>query len=167
MGGTGAVWEVGPRFAGPGCRTAFTAALCALLVACSGTQSASSSGPTNCPQPRFTGKAPEPTRSRVNPLDASTTNVTAGRELYEGAVRPSCATCHGETGGGDGPLASQFNPPPRNFACEETVEGIPDGQLFWIIREGSEGTAMPGFGRKLSETETWQLVLYLRELAER
>jgi mono/diheme cytochrome c family protein len=63
-----------------------------------------------------------------------------------------------------GPLAAQFDPRPRNFACKETVKGIPDGQLFWIVQNGSPGTSMPAFPA-LRDTQIWQIVLYLRELA--
>ena len=116
-----------------------------------------------CPQPRFTGKAPAELYARVNPLEASRSNRRAGRKLYEDLSDPSCAVCHGKKGDGKGQLAGQFDPPPRNFACAETVEGIPDGQLHWIIQNGSPGTAMPPFDY-LSEEEIWQLVLYLRSL---
>ena len=117
-----------------------------------------------CPQPRFTGKAPEPLRVRVNPLPASPANLEAGRELYQRRAVPVCRDCHGDSGRGNGPLAGQFDPRPRNFSCAETVEGIADGQLAWIIENGSPGTAMPPFP-VLSEQEVWQLVSYLRSLA--
>jgi hypothetical protein len=67
-------------------------------------------------------------------------------------------------GEGNGTLSSQFSPPPRNFACAKTVNSIPDGQLFWIIKNGSPGTAMPDH-LKFNDTEIWQLVLYIRALA--
>jgi mono/diheme cytochrome c family protein len=117
-----------------------------------------------CPQPRFTGKAPEPAYSRLNPLPADRTGLAAGRKLYEQGAEPSCQLCHGIKGDGMGPLASQFDPRPRNFACKETVNGIPDGQLFWIVRNGSPGTSMPAFG-SLRDDQIWQIVLYLRALA--
>lgn len=121
--------------------------------------------PTECPQPRFTGEAPEPIRSTPNPLPKNRNVITEGRALYEGAVKPACALCHGRKGDGRGMLSAQFDPRPRNFACRETVKGIPDGQLFWIIENGSPGTAMPHFGDKLTDEQIWQLVHYLRELA--
>src|SRR5262245_50831145 len=34
-----------------------------------------------CPQPRFTGKAPEPDYGRINPLAADRASVAAGRAL--------------------------------------------------------------------------------------
>lgn len=65
---------------------------------------------------------------------------------------------------GNGSLASRFDPRPRNFACRQTVNGIPDGQLHWIIANGSPATAMPSNGF-LDDGEIWQLVIYLRSLA--
>jgi len=117
-----------------------------------------------CPQPRFTGKAPAPIYGLSNPLAADGTNIAAGRRTYESDAHPPCQICHGIKGDGKGPLAQQFDPPPRNFACKETVNGIPDGQLFWIVKNGSPGTSMPAFGG-LREEQIWQIVLYLRTLA--
>jgi len=45
------------------------------------------------------------------------------------------------------------------------VNGIPDGQLFWIVRYGSPGTGMPP-SRNLTDQQIWQLVAYLRKLAQ-
>jgi len=73
--------------------------------------------------------------------------------------------CHGIKGDGKGALAAQFDPRPRNFACAQTVNGIPDGQLFWIVRNGSPGTSMPDF-KRLSDEQIWMIVHYLRQLAK-
>lgn len=118
-----------------------------------------------CPQPRFTGKAPPEYLDRTNPLARDAQTLEAGANLYFGRPKSlNCSHCHGEKGDGRGVLASQFNPRPRNFACEETVNGIPDGQLFWIIRHGSPDTAMPP-SRNLNDQQVWQLVAYIRQLA--
>ena len=117
-----------------------------------------------CPQPRFTGKAPDAIYALPNPLPKESANIAAGRRLYEKEASPACQVCHGIKGDGMGPLAAQFDPRPRNFACKETVNGIPDGQLFWIVQNGSPGTSMPAF-HSLPDREIWQIVMYLRELA--
>ncbi len=114
--------------------------------------------PAECPQPRFTGQAPEALRLRVNPLAADAANLAAGRELYLRQSEPACRVCHGDQGRGNGPLAGQFDPRPRNFSCAATIDGIADGQLAWIIENGSPGTVMPPFPG-LSEKQVWQLVL--------
>lgn len=120
--------------------------------------------PADCPQPRFTGQAPAELYARINPLEPSRGNRNAGRKLYHRLSNPACSVCHGEKGEGNGQLAEQFDPRPRNFACAATIDGIPDGQLHWIIQNGSPGTAMPPFGY-LSDEEIWQLVIYLRYLS--
>ena len=87
------------------------------------------------------------------------------RRLYVGDSRKvSCATCHGAKGDGRGEMADQFDPRPRNVPCAQTVNGIPDGQLFWIIRTGSPGTSMPPHPA-LSDRQVWSIVNYLRQLA--
>jgi mono/diheme cytochrome c family protein len=121
--------------------------------------------PGLCPQPRSTVKAPPDIYALTNPLTANPTTLAAGQQLYRGKQgATACAMCHGIKGDGKGVLASQFAPPPRNFTCAQTMKGIPDGQLFWIVRNGSPGTAMPAastFG-KFTDENIWQIVTYLR-----
>lgn len=117
-----------------------------------------------CPQPRFTGQAPASLYNINSPLIRSNETLGMGRALYQEDANPPCRFCHGAKGDGHGPLASQYSVPPRNFTCEETVNGIPDGQLFWIIKNGSPGTKMPAYAH-LSEEEIWLLVMYIRQLA--
>jgi mono/diheme cytochrome c family protein len=138
----------------------------ALAIGGSGVADAQSrTGPGECPQPRFTGKAPEQYYVLQNPLPATADHLSSAQRIYEGkAGRSNCAMCHGSKGDGKGPLATLYDPPPRNFACAQTVNGIPDGQLFWIVKYGSPGTGMPPH-LELSEQQLWQLVLYLRKLA--
>jgi mono/diheme cytochrome c family protein len=120
---------------------------------------------TECPQSRFTGQAPPELYARANPLESNRRNRRAGKELFEDLSNPSCVACHGKIGDGRGQLAGQFDPPPRNFACASAVEGIPDGQLHWIIKNGSPAAAMPPFDY-LTDEEIWQLVIYLRSLVD-
>ena len=47
----------------------------------------------------------------------------------------------------------------------KTMKNISDGQLFWIIRNGSPGTGMPAF-KDLSDKEIWLIVHYLRKLSK-
>ena len=140
--------------------------LIALLSACATPGNDSSSLIDNCPQPRFTDKAPEPVYSLKNPVPNSASVLEAGEKLYiKTSGQVPCSTCHGDKGNGRGRMASMFDPPPRNFCCAKTVNGVPDGQLFWIIKNGSPGTSMPAFN-KLSDEQIWQLVHYIRKLSE-
>ena len=135
------------------------------LALAAGCGAAFAQAPGECPQPRFTGKAPDEYYQRVNPLPPTEANLAAGEALYRGEPRRiSCASCHGAKGDGKGPMAGQFDPPPRNFTCAQTIRGVPDGQLFWIVRYGSPGTSMPPH-RGLADEQVWQVVLHLRRLA--
>lgn len=134
-----------------------------LLSQIAGGQSRSPA-PGECPQPRFTGKAPDEYYGKLNPLPPAS-GGGAGERLYRGVPdKISCASCHGVKGDGKGEMAKMFDPPPRNFACAKTVADVPDGQLFWIIRFGSPGTSMPPHPN-LSDEQVWQIVSYLRQLA--
>ena len=118
-----------------------------------------------CPQPRNTKKAPAEYYKKDNPLPPDPENILAGKVLFEKRAKPlPCMQCHGVDGTGNGPMAFGLNPSPRNFTCAKTIKGVPDGQLFWIIRNGSKGTGMPAF-KKLEDEEIWQLILYIRKLA--
>jgi mono/diheme cytochrome c family protein len=119
-----------------------------------------------CPQPRDTEYAPAAIAGKVNPLTINQANLAAGEQLYNGNVKPvACVECHGDRGDGNGVMAGMFSPPPRNFTCVETVASIPDGQFYWIIKNGSVGTSMPAFD-KLTDEQIWQLIIYIRQFAD-
>jgi mono/diheme cytochrome c family protein len=117
-----------------------------------------------CAQPRFTQKAPDEYYSLTNPLQPTAKNLKDGEYYFQRGIKPvPCASCHGTTGDGLGRMAHMFNPPPRNFTCINTIKGVSDGQLFWIIKFGSPDTSMPAFGKKLTDNQIWQVILYVRD----
>jgi len=119
-----------------------------------------------CPQVRYTDLAPASIASKRNPLEVNQDNLDAGRYLFEKDVSPvPCIECHGQKGDGNGRMASMFEPAPRNFTCSQTMGDIPDGQLYWIIKNGSIGTSMPAF-EKLDEDEIWLLAMYIRQFSK-
>lgn len=124
-----------------------------------------SSGSAQCPQTRSTRKAPGELYNRVNPLENSLDNIGKGWRLFSVDIQPTCVMCHGSKGDGAGGFAVDMNPKPRNFTCKETMKDIPDGQLFWVIQNGSPNTGMPPF-HGLQDEQIWQLILFIRSLAE-
>jgi mono/diheme cytochrome c family protein len=136
-----------------------------LAWAASSVPFAQAATPGECPQPRITVKAPDEYYALSMPPASTNAIPQSAKPVFEGkADSVNCAICHGKKGDGKGVLAGQFDPPPRNFACARTINGVPDGQLFWIIRFGSSGTAMPPHPA-LKDEQVWQLILYLRQLA--
>jgi mono/diheme cytochrome c family protein len=126
-----------------------------------------SGGPTGvCPQPRKTVTAPEEFLKMTNPLPASSDVVQSGKALFLQTAKPiACAMCHGNEGNGQGFMGAALIPPPRNFTCGSMMKDIPDGQLFWIIKNGSPGTGMMSFAG-LPDDEIWQLIRHIRSLAK-
>lgn len=124
-------------------------------------------GPSGvCPQPRKTKRAPGNFRKQKNPLPANVANVKAGEILFQQTAQPlACMNCHGAKGDGDGPMGAALNPPPRNFTCGEIMQDISDGQMFWIIKNGSKGTGMMAFST-MPDNQIWQLIHYIRTLAK-
>lgn len=117
-----------------------------------------------CPQPRFTQQAPEEIYNLKNPLEPTPENLKKGQMLYQSRAKPMpCKHCHGMSGDGKGPMARGFDPPPRDFTCSATIKGVPDGQLFWIIKNGSPGTGMLAY-KGLKDDQIWQILLYVRQL---
>ena len=123
-------------------------------------------GKGSCPQLRFTELAPDGFLELKNPLTANSENLIAGEAFFHTDAQPTaCKICHGLTGNGMGMMAPGLNPPPRNFTCLETMKKISDGQMFWVIRNGSSGTGMPAY-QGLGNKHIWQLILYLRTLSK-
>ncbi len=119
-----------------------------------------------CVQPRKTAKAPEDFLAKASPLSSSPGTIKAGKELFLRTAQPiACMMCHGEQGDGNGLMGAALAPPPRNFTCGTMMKDIPDGQLFWIIKNGSPGTGMMSFA-SLPDEQVWQLIHYIRSLAK-
>jgi cytochrome c553 len=120
----------------------------------------------DCPQNRKTLAAPKEFLEKINPLRKEPRFIKKGKVLSHIKAKPiACKQCHGMAGNGKGAMAPNLNPKPRNFKCKQTMENISDGQLFWIIRNGSKGTAMPAYPR-LPDKKIWQLIHYIRSLAK-
>lgn len=120
----------------------------------------------DCIQKRNTLQAPDNIYKQVNPLNSSTETIAAGEKLYQKDAKPlACVQCHGVSGKGNGVMAIGMTPKPRDFSCSAMMKDIPDGQLFWIIKNGSKGTGMMGFG-SLIDNQIWQVVSYIRKLSK-
>lgn len=95
-----------------------------------------------------------------NPIKATPESIQKGKQLYEA----NCAFCHGQTGKGDGPVASSLPKKPADLSNKEIMARLTDGELFWRITKGKQ--PMPSFEKTLSEKERWHIINYLRTLAQ-
>jgi cytochrome c553 len=111
-------------------------------------------------------EAPDEFADLTNPLSGDAEATTVGEALFQ----TNCATCHGETGEGDGPAAAGLDPAPASLADSAMMSDLTDGYLFWRISEGGAhdpfNSAMPAWQGTLSEDEIWQVISYVRTLSE-
>jgi mono/diheme cytochrome c family protein len=67
----------------------------------------------------------------------------AGKQPVTDAVRnffvQTCALCHGADGTGNGPMAAQLNPKPRNYTDPNWQLSITDEEIKQIIVQGGQG----------------------------
>ena len=119
-----------------------------------------------CPQNRTTPDAPGKYFGLKNPLEPTGKRMKKGEVLYMDTAQPmQCFHCHGARGDGTGELGLQADPPARNFTCAETMKSISGGQMFWAIKNGIEGTAMPAYP-DLADWQIWVLIHYVSQFGE-
>jgi mono/diheme cytochrome c family protein len=114
-------------------------------------------------EPRVPADKLEEARALNSPLADSPEIVAQGQKIYEG--RGTCFNCHGMKGRGDGPGGSTLNPSPRNFRHRGMWHHRSEGEIFWVIKHGIEGTGMIPFGGLLSDEEIWKVIQYERSFA--
>ena len=101
-----------------------------------------------------------------NPFPSTPENIARGSVLFH--EKGTCFTCHGKEGKGDGLAAPGLDPSPRDFTNETFHKARTDGELFWVIKNGSSGTAMmPMIGSVINEEEGWLVLLYERSLQQK
>ena len=98
-----------------------------------------------------------------NPVAASPESIAAGKRSYTRL----CIKCHGPEGAGDGtgatgPVA------PQDMTDEKWDYGGSDGEIFTVIHDGIPKSAdMEGYSARMSDSDIWNVVNYLRTLARR
>ncbi len=100
---------------------------------------------------------PRGAESLKNPLPASPLNVAEGRDHFA----DHCAVCHANNGSGNTEMGANLYPPTPDMRQSGT-QGLSDGELLYIIKNGVRFTGMPGWGGE--DNENWKLVLFIRHL---
>jgi mono/diheme cytochrome c family protein len=104
--------------------------------------------------------APAAEARKKNPVAVNESSLAAGQKIY----LKRCVACHGKTGNGDGPDAADLGIHPAKLS-DPVIRGETDGELFWKITVGKK--PMPNYGTRLSSTDRWNVINYLRSLVRR
>lgn len=134
-----------------------------LLVTIMASVTISAAAEQHMMQPRVPTDKLADARALKSPLAVSPEIIEKGKGLYNG--KGGCVTCHGAEGDGKGPAAASLNPLPRDFRHHGLWRHRTEGELFWVIKHGSPGTGMIGFGQVLSDEEIWALIQFERTFA--
>jgi cytochrome c oxidase cbb3-type subunit III len=85
-----------------------------------------------------------------------------GRSIY----LARCATCHGQDGRGDGPIAgSLLGPPVGNISDGKWKHGGKPVEVLGVISKGVENTRMTGWGQVLEPSQLRAVTAYVFFLA--
>jgi mono/diheme cytochrome c family protein len=103
---------------------------------------------------------PASARLIENPVPASASAIAEGKLIFH----KHCEGCHGVNGDGTGDRAQELSVMPTDFTDAGAMRHLSDGELFWKITHGRR--PMPSFKDKLTETERWQVVDYIRTFAK-
>jgi len=103
-------------------------------------------------------KVPPEDAKKSNPLKSDASTIAEGKKLFGS----QCALCHGKDGDGKGDLAEDMKLKMRDYHDPAALKDKSDGELFYILSKGKGD--MPGEGDRLSETQRWQLITYIRSI---
>jgi mono/diheme cytochrome c family protein len=108
----------------------------------------------------------------IVPATASAGDAAAGKATYVA----NCASCHGETGKGDGPVGAVLNPAPRDFSqgdfkfdVDKDGKTGTDADLTGVVSKGAAafgGSPLMAPWPTLSETDRADVIAYIRSLKQ-
>jgi mono/diheme cytochrome c family protein len=100
-----------------------------------------------------------------NPVPATAASLSAGKSAYD----TNCAGCHGNKAQGAEKagmaisiIQEQGGKQPPDLTDDKWDHGSTDGEIYTVIKKGVPPTMMAGWEGRLSETDIWNIVNYLR-----
>jgi len=162
--------------------------LLGLIIGCgqseTKTQEATKPAEQAAPAPAATAPAQPPTTepAPTGGVEQTTTEAMpsqppAGESSFRGdpakgaaTYAQICSTCHGPTGGGDGPAAAGLNPKPAPHNDPEYMAKISDEEMYNAIKNGGAAVGksplMPAWGATLTDQQIRDVLAFTRTLAE-
>ena len=96
-----------------------------------------------------------------NPVALSDENLLAGVKLYAA----NCAVCHGASDAKPSNIArGLYQRAPQLARHHHHDDEDESGENYWKIYHGIRMTGMPSYRETLSETEIWQLALFIKNM---
>ena len=92
-----------------------------------------------------------------SPFPVTEENLEKGRQIYFG--KGLCVTCHSKNGKG----VKVPGHSPRDFTNAQWQDVRTDGEMMWVLKNGSPGTGMPvRVGKGITEDEGWYVIQFIR-----
>ena len=117
--------------------------------------------PLTLQQPAASTTMPTDAKSLVNPVKPTAQSQAQAKKMYG----YDCTICHGEKGDGKGEIAAEQKPPLKDWTDPAALQGMTDGEIFYIIQNG-KGT-MTGEGARLKADDVWNMVVLVRSFAKK
>jgi mono/diheme cytochrome c family protein len=117
--------------------------------------------PAEPPAPPAPAKAPDTPSAKSAVVKADAEAGKVDYHIY-------CASCHGETGAGDGPVAQALNPKPARHSDGAYMNPLTDDYLFKVIKFGgtSVGKSPMMAPLGLSDQKIHNVIAFMRTLAD-
>jgi mono/diheme cytochrome c family protein len=103
-----------------------------------------------------------------SPVATTPQTLAAGKKAYD----ENCAACHGPRAEGSvkagvviSIIQEQGGKQPPDLTDAQWDHGSTDGEIYTVIKKGVPPTMMAGWEGRISDTEMWSIVAYLRALA--
>jgi cytochrome c oxidase cbb3-type subunit 3 len=97
-------------------------------------------------------------------LIAQAADAEQGKKLYG----QFCASCHGQSGKGDGAAAAALNPKPRDHTNKDYMSKMSDAEMLSVIKNGGasigKSPLMPPWGASLKDDQIQDIIAYIRTL---
>ncbi len=103
-----------------------------------------------------------------NPVARDETSIALGKKLYMNF----CASCHGGRADGEGLIAPNLVPAPRNlvvvtsFGEKPFIDYLSDARLYDSVTNGVPGTSMLPWIKVMNDEERWSVINFMRAQAD-